>query len=264
MQQKVVLITGAAGGMGAALARRFAASGARLGLLDVHQEQLRELETSLREAGAEVVAVPCDVTDTGAVAAAVQTILDALGRLDVLINNAGITHRSAFAATQISVFRKVMEVNFFGALHCTKAALPYLLQSRGAIVVISSIAGFSPLFGRSGYAASKYALHGLFESLRCELREQGVHVLMVCPGFTATGIEKNALGADGKPAGTPRSTTGRIARPEEVAEAVFRGVVKKKERIVLSSVGKLAYWISRLAPSLYERAMTQKLRHELA
>jgi len=264
VQEKVVVITGAAGGMGTALARRFAAAGARLGLLDLHQERLHELEASLQEADTEVVAVPCDVTDAGAVAAAVQTILDTFGRLDVLINNAGITHRSAFADTQISVFRKVMEVNFFGALHCTKAALPHLLQSRGTIVVISSIAGFSPLFGRSGYAASKYALHGLFESLRCELRQQGVHVLMVCPGFTATGIENNALGADGKPVERPRSTTGRIARPEEVAEAVFRGVVKKKERIVLSSVGKLAYWISRLAPSFYERAMTQKLRHELA
>ena len=263
MHNKVVVITGATGGMGRALAWRFGRAGAKLGLLDLQRDAVAAFAHELQQSGIAAHGCVCDVTDEHACHAAIQSVLAHCGGLDLLINNAGITQRSAFAQTQSEVFRRVLNVNLFGALYCTQAALPALLQSKGMIIVMSSIAGFSPLFGRSGYSASKHALHGLFESLRTELREVGVQVMMVCPGFTATGIEKNALGGDGKPTLQPRSTTGRIAAPEEVADAIYRATRKRKRMLVLSRVGKLAYWVSRFAPALYERMMYKRLRHEL-
>ena len=263
MQDKVVVITGATGGMGRALSWHFGRAGAKLGLLDVQREALENFAHELQHEAIRVHTCVCDVTHEQACHAAMQSVSSHFGRIDILINNAGITQRSAFSHTQSEVFQRVMNVNFFGALYCTQAALPALVESRGTIIVMSSIAGFSPLFGRSGYSASKHALHGLFESLRTEMREAGVHVMMVCPGFTATGIEKNALGADGRPATQPRSTTGKIAQPEEVATAIYRAAQKRKRMLVLSRVGKLAYWISRFAPALYERLMHKRLRHEL-
>jgi NAD(P)-dependent dehydrogenase (short-subunit alcohol dehydrogenase family) len=262
-KNKTVAITGAAGGMGRALCRRFGQAGAKIALLDLHRETLESFAKELEQAGINALALSCDVTDEPACRVAMQKIAESFGGIDVLINNAGITHRSAFAKTQMQVFRQVMEVNFFGTLHCTQAALPALLASRGMIVVMSSIAGFSPLFGRSGYSASKHALHGLFESLRTELSDKGVRVMMVCPGFTATDIEKNALDGDGRPTTHPRSTTGKIATPEKVADAIYRGAVKNKRLLVLSTVGKLAFVISKFFPAYYERAMAKRLKQEL-
>jgi len=262
-QNKTVVITGAAGGMGRALCRRLGHAGAKIALLDLHREPLDTFARELNQTGIQTLALPCDVTDEPACQIAMQKILEVFGSVDVLINNAGITQRSAFERTQIGVFRKVMEVNFFGALHCTKAALPALIKNQGLIIVMSSIAGFSPLYGRSSYSASKYALHGLFESLRAELRAKGVRVMMVCPGFTATDIEKNALDGDGRPTTHPRSTTGKIATPDEVAEAIYHAALRNKRLLVLSTVGKLAYLVSRFFPAYYERVMTKRLRQEL-
>ena len=260
---KTVVITGATGGMGRVLCRRFGRAGAKIALLDLHRETLDVFARELNQTGIQTLALPCDVTNEPACESAIQHIIATFGGIDALINNAGITQRSAFEKTQIGVFRKVMEVNFFGALHCTKAALPELIKNQGRIIVMSSIAGFSPLYGRSGYSASKYALHGLFESLRAELKAKDVRVLMVCPGFTATDIEKNALGGDGRPTTHPRSTTGKIAVPEEVAEAIYRAALRNKRLLVLSTVGKLAYFVSRFFPAYYERVMTKRLRQEL-
>lgn len=263
IQNKVIIITGATGGMGRALSWRFGRAGGKIGVLDLRRDDVESFAKELGQAGIQALGFPCDVTDEQACRIAIEKVAEKLGGVEVLINNAGITHRSAFAKTQIQTFRQVMEVNFFGAVHCTQAALPHLQKSRGLIIVMSSIAGFSPLFGRSGYSASKHALHGLFESLRTELLENGVQVMMVCPGFTATNIEKNALDGDGRPTTHPRSTTGKIAAPEEVAEAIYRGAVKKKRLLVLSTVGKVAYLVSRFFPAYYERAMTKRLRQEL-
>jgi short-subunit dehydrogenase len=178
------------------------------------------------------------------------------------MNNAGITHRSLFTDTKIEVLRKVMEVNFWGSVYCTKYALPYLLQSQGMIVVTSSIAGFTPLYGRTGYSASKYALHGFFESLRSEVAPKGVKVLMVCPGFTDTGIASRALDGDGSVTRRQWSTTGKIARPEEVAQAVQKAIEAEKRLLVLSTVGKAAYWIGKLFPKFYENRMRASVIHE--
>jgi NAD(P)-dependent dehydrogenase (short-subunit alcohol dehydrogenase family) len=260
---KVVVITGAAGGMGKALSRRFGRAGARLGLLDLDEEAVLHLARELVEAGFDCVGLGLDVTDEEACIHAMDRVAGELGGLDVLINNAGITHRSAFAGTETEVYRKVMAVNFFGSVYCTKAALPNLVKSRGLIVVISSIAGFAPLLGRTGYAASKHALHGFFDSLRTELQGSGVGVTIVCPGFTATGIDRRALDGDGLLTTHPQSKLGRVATPESVAEAVFKAVGRDRRLLVLSAVGRLTLLMTRCCPRLYERVMARSLRSEL-
>jgi NAD(P)-dependent dehydrogenase (short-subunit alcohol dehydrogenase family) len=256
-----VLITGAAGGIGRALARQwYAREGAELVLLDFEPEPLARAEAELVDAGANVLAIECDVTSRDQVESAIDAAVQHFGGLDVVVANAGTVHRSRFSETDLEVFRKVMEVNFFGALYTAKASLPALKRSRGSIVVTSSIAGVAPLYGRTGYSASKHALHGLFESARTELVEEGVHVMLVCPTFTRSPFEQRAMGPDGKPVGTKRSMTGAIAEPQDVADAVIDGLRRKKNLLVLSGTGKLAYYLSRIAPRYYARAMVDRLK----
>lgn len=261
---KVVVVTGAAGGLGRAFAARFGSAGARLALLDLQGDRVAAAAGELQEKGFTSLGLPCDVSIESDCLEAMEKVRHHLGEVDVLVNNAGITHRSAFKETRSSVFRRIMEVNFFGSLCCTQAALASLIERKGQIIVISSIAGFSPLLGRTGYSAAKHALHGLFESLRCELKGSGVHVLMVCPGFTDTNIYRSALDGDGSITAHPQSTVGRIATPNEVAEAVFRAASREKRILVLSAAGKLAWLMMKFAPALYERLMTRSLAHELA
>jgi len=257
--EKVVAITGAASGIGRALAHRYARSGARLGLLDRDAAGLDALAAELAERQTEVHAVACDVTRWEDCKNAIDSILDSLGGVDVLINNAGITHVSPFADTDVEVVRRVMDVNFFGALYCTRAALASLVARRGLVVVLSSVAGFAPLAGRCAYSASKHALHGLFETLRSEQRESGLGVMMVCPSFTRTAIEANALGGDGLALRAQRTVYGQQADPDEVAEAIFRAASRRRRLLVLSPVGKLSYAVSRVWPSLYERMMARRV-----
>jgi NAD(P)-dependent dehydrogenase (short-subunit alcohol dehydrogenase family) len=259
LENRVVAITGAAGGIGSALARCFAAHGSRLALLDLDVAGARAVADQLGAGGTQALGLACDVTDRDSCGRAIAAVEERFGGIDVLVNNAGITHVGPVAETQPSVLRAVMDVNFFGAVHGTQAALPSLLARRGMVVVISSIAGFAPLAGRAGYAASKHALHGLFESLRVECRDAGLRVLMVCPGFTDTGIAAAALGPDGGPPRDVRTTTGRIATPDQVARRIVRAVQRDRRQIVLSPVGHASYWLTRLAPSIYERMMARRL-----
>jgi NAD(P)-dependent dehydrogenase (short-subunit alcohol dehydrogenase family) len=260
---RTVVITGGAGGIGRALARRFGEAGARVAILDLPSSPLEEARRELADAGIEAIALPCDITDTDQVHQTMDGVRDAFGGIDVLINNAGIVHRSSFAETKPEVFRRVMEVNLFGALHCTQACMQDLIDRRGLIIAVSSIAGLAPLYGRSGYAASKHAMHGLFESLSAEVADRGVHVLMVCPSFVETPLEASTLGADGKRISRPRSKVGRLGDPDDVARAVLAAAQSERKRLVLTPVGKTSALLSRIAPSLYERLMVRSLRSEL-
>ena len=259
-----VLVTGAGGGLGRAIAEQFAATGAHVVALDKDAAAVASLQATLEARGRACLSLPCDVTDPDACARAVAAAIERFGALDVLVNNAGMSHRSGLAETDLAVIRRVMDVNFFGAVHCTKAALPGLLERRGLVIAISSVAGYTPLIARSGYAASKHALHGFFESLRTEVAPQGVQVMMVCPSFIATGIDRNALGPDGGAATHAQVVVGQRLRPDEVADRVFRGAERSSRLLLIGRTARIAWWVSRLAPSLYERIMARRLQGEMA
>ncbi len=257
---KTVVVTGAAGGLGRALCLRFAAAGARIVALDRDDAVLRGLTFP---DGCAALSLACDVAQEEECLRAMEHARRAFGGIDVLINNAGITHRSAFAATRTEVIRRVMEVNYFGALHCTHAALDDLVARRGLVIAVSSVAGFAPLIARTGYAASKHALHGFFDSLRTEVEPLGVKVLLVCPSFIRTGIEKNALAGDGEPARHPQSIVGTRATPEAMADCIFRAAEDERRLLLPDRVSRLSWWVSRLAPRFYERQMVKKLGREM-
>jgi NAD(P)-dependent dehydrogenase (short-subunit alcohol dehydrogenase family) len=257
------VISGAASGLGRALALRFGHAGARVVALDRDVDALNRLRHEMAATGCEVLALPCDVTDEQACAATVATTVDRYGRIDVVINNAGISQRSPFEATATAVLRRVMEVNLFGAIHLTRPTLPALRQSRGLIVAISSVAGYTPLIARTGYAASKHAVHGFFESLRTEVAADGIAVMLVCPSFIATGIDRNALGADGHPVTHAQVVIGERLQPDAVANRIFRGCERSQRLLLIGRTARAAWWVSRLAPSLYERVMARKLRDEM-
>jgi NAD(P)-dependent dehydrogenase (short-subunit alcohol dehydrogenase family) len=259
---QVVAVTGAASGIGEATARAFARAGARLALLDQDAAGAAALAAELTAGGAEAAALPCDVSREAECARAVGEVLGRFGGIDVLVNNAGITQRGAFRVTETRVFERVMAVNFFGALYCTRAAIESLVARRGVIVVMESIAGVAPLLGRSGYCASKHALHGLFTTLRAELRPAGVGVVIVCPGFVRTRLQTRALGPDGRLATRPQSRVGGQMAAADVAAAVLRAVARRKPLVLLSPVGVLTVWMTRFAPGLYERLMARRLREE--
>lgn len=262
-KNKVVVITGAASGIGRALCIKFAAMGAKVGIMDMDEKKARALERDLRLSGAVAYAAPCNVADEKACKDAITTLIHHFGGVDILINNAGITLRDAFVNISSSAYKKVMDINFFGSLYCTQAAMKALIKRKGMIIITSSIAGFAPVPGRTGYCASKYALHGFFETLRLEISKKGVHVMMVCPTFVKTNLQERAIGGDGKITGHPQSRMGRQQSPEELAEKIMEAAAKKKQLVIPTFQGKLAWWISRLAPLLYGRIVRKQFKSEL-
>jgi len=262
-KNKVVVVTGAANGIGFALCKRFARDGAKICLLDMDDRALKVAKRELTDSRVDCLSLMCDVSKRSQCEDSIQKVMDRYGGVDVLINNAGITQRGAFVDTRISVFEKVMAVNFLGSLYCTKAAINSLIQRKGLIIVNESVAGLAPLLGRTGYSASKHAMNGLFTSLRTEIRQSGAHVMIVCPGFVKTNLQARALGGNGQVTNRPQSTVGSQGTPEEAAKAIFKGAVKRKHLLVLTRVAKMSYWISRIFPILYERMMARQLRSEL-
>ena len=262
-KDKVVVVTGAASGIGAAISRSFAREGAKLALLDMDSESVEGFARDLESNGTEAAAFGCNVSNQNNCTRAIEGVLQHFGGIDILINNAGITQRSAFAETSADVFKRVMDVNFFGSLYCTQAALPSLISRRGHIAVIESVGGIAPVLGRSGYCASKHALHGLFTTLRAELLTEGVGVTIVCPGFVKTNLQARALGGDGRVTDHPQSRVGQQITAESVADAVVTAIAKRKSLLLLTPVAHLTYWMTRLMPSVYERLMARQLREEL-
>jgi NAD(P)-dependent dehydrogenase (short-subunit alcohol dehydrogenase family) len=260
---KVVVVTGAASGIGAAICQKFGEAGSKIGLLDMDEAGVKAAAGGLKDAGIDAVGIRCDVVDEAQCRSAIDQIIEHFGGIDILVNNAGITQRSAFVNTKTSVYRKVMAVNFFGSLYCTKAAIDSLIARQGIIIVIESLAGVSPLLGRTGYCASKHALHGFFTSLRSELRDSGVHIMLACPGFVKTNLQTRALGGDGQVTAHPQSMVGKPTSAQKVAAEIYNGALNKRHLLVLTPVGKLAYWINKLAPLLYERLMVRQVKDEL-
>jgi NAD(P)-dependent dehydrogenase (short-subunit alcohol dehydrogenase family) len=266
-EDRCVVITGAAGGLGQALVHAFLQAGSRVVALDRDAQALDALQhsifTNTPNQTPSLLTTVCDVTQLPSCEAAMAQASARFGGIDVLINYAGIAHRSAFADTQVDVLRRVMDVNFFGAVHCTHAAIASLRQRKGLVIAVSSVAGFSPLIGRTGYAASKHALHGFFDSLRTEVQDDGMDVLIVCPSFIDTGIDRAALGADGQPAAHARTTTGATTQPAEVAAAIVLAARQRRQLLLFSFTAKAAWWLSRLWPARYAAMMRKRLQAEI-
>ena len=259
---KTILVTGASKGIGASIVDVLGRQGANV-IAHYGSDRAGAEAATASIPKDRLSLVAADLSKPGAAARLWRDALAWKGRIDVLVNNAGISHRSGFAATGLAVIRRVMEVNFFGAVHCTKAALPHLLRSRGLVIAISSVAGYTPLVARTGYAASKHALHGFFDSLRTELAPQGVEVMIVCPSFVATRIDVNALGGDGGPVQHAQVTVGRPLAATDVAAAILDGAARGRRLLLVGRTARQAWWMSRLAPRLYERIMSARLRGEL-
>lgn len=261
---KVVAITGAAAGIGAAMAQGFGGDGARLALMDVEVGVLNALVEELAASGIEALGIPCDVTDEAACEAAARDIEARFGRLDILVNNAGITHFSSIGETDMSVLRRVMEVNFFGAAQMTRACLPALLAAKGQVIAMSSVAGFCPLPMRSGYVASKHAMKGYFETLRSEYERQGLGVLVVCPFFVDTDIGRKALSGDGQSSAPEAQETRAkgMVTVEGVATDIVRAAGQRKKFLPVGRSARLAWMLSRIAPGLLAKLSADRVYKE--
>jgi short-subunit dehydrogenase len=254
-QDQVVWITGASSGIGAALAEAFAARGARLVLSARRQDRLEAVRTGCAHPERHRL-VPLDLAEAKTIPVVAARVLDELGRVDVLVNNGGLTQRSLVKDTRLEVDRRLMEVNFFGAVSLTKGVLPSMLaRRRGDIVVVSSLVGHFSTPLRSGYAASKHALHGFFDALRAEVDADGVHVLMVCPGFIRTDISLHALTADGSPQGTMDAGQAAGMPPEQCAARIVAALDRRKEEVVIGGRETWYLLLHRFFPGLFRRAV---------
>ena len=258
----VFLITGAASGLGWAMARHWYDAGHSLILADIDAQALSARAIELNDAK-RVLIVPTDITQADDIAILIKRAHERFGRVDVLVNNAGITHRSPAHLTDPSVFRKVMAVDWQGAVELTMASLPLLRESKGKIICIGSMAGWMPVPGRAAYCAAKAALTQFFEVLRLELEPDGIHILMVYPSFLDTPIDSNALGHDGELAKHPRSMLGKMRSPESMAEIIDKGLQHHKRWILPDPVSKFGSLLWRIAPNIYLRQVRKRFKGEL-
>jgi short-subunit dehydrogenase len=254
MKDKVIIITGASSGIGLACARDFAAQGAKISLAARSADKLAEIEKELTNSGHEVLVTPTDVSKEKDCKILIDETVHRFGKIDILINNAGISMRALFKDLDLSVLKQLMDVNFWGTVYCTKYALPYLLETKGSVVGVSSIAGFIGLPGRTGYSASKFAMHGFLQTLRTENLKTGLHVLIAAPGFTASNVRKSALTADGTNQGETPRAEDKMMSAEEVARHLAKAIIKRKRTLILTfKEGKLTVFLSKWWPSLVEK-----------
>lgn len=254
MEDKVIIITGASSGIGLACAREFASRGAKLSLAARSTGKLQEIEKELTDAGHEVLVTPTDVSNEEDCRNLVDQTVTRFGKIDILVNNAGISMRALFRDLDLNVLKQLMDVNFWGTVYCTKYALPHLLETKGSLVGVSSIAGFIGLPGRTGYSASKFAMHGFLQTLRTENLKNGLHVLIAAPGFTASNVRKSALNAKGAQQGETPRAEDKMMSTEEVARHMAKAIIKRKRTLILTfKEGKLTVFLSKWWPSLIEK-----------
>lgn len=246
-QNKVVAITGGSDGIGLALAELLLARGARVSTCARSQSKLYDLQ--LRHPGAPLHCIVADVSKENDCRLFIESTISEFGGIDILINNAGISMRALFKDVDTDVIRKLMDVNFFGAVYCSKMALPSIIQRKGTIVGISSIAGYRGLPGRSGYSASKFALTGWLEAIKTELVADGVHVMWVSPGFTRSNIRNTALDASAREQGESPLEEKELMSPEECAEHILKAIRQKKRTLVLTRNGHQAVFMNKFFPA---------------
>ncbi len=254
LKNKTVIITGASSGIGKACAESFAKRGANVVLGARQYVTLCQITDELeRNYGIRALAVACDVSKEQDCQQLIQQATTAFGRIDVLINNAGISMRALFKDLDLVVIRNLMDVNFWGTVYCTKYALPELLKNQGSVVGVSSIAGYKGLPGRTGYSSSKFAMNGFLEALRVENLKTGLHVMLASPGFTASNIRKVALVKDGSSQGETSMDEDKMMSSEEVAEIITEGVLARKRTLIMTGQGKLTVFLSKWLPGLLDK-----------
>jgi short-subunit dehydrogenase len=262
LKDKVVIITGATSGIGAACAFAFGKAGAKIVITGRDQSKLDLSKAKLEAAGIEVLAISADagvIADNERMA---KTVLAEFGKIDILINNAGITMRALFENLDFEVFHKVMDTNFWGSVYATKFCLPSIIENKGSVVGISSVNGFRGTPARTAYTASKYAMNGFFESLRTEVMKRGVHVLVACPGFTASNIRKNALDAHGSFQGESPRDESKMMSSDEVAERILKATLKRKRDLTLTTQGWWLKFLNKWMPGRLDYIVYNQLKKE--
>jgi short-subunit dehydrogenase len=253
MKDKVVVITGASSGIGLALVHECAARGAKIVMAARSIDKLQEVMTTLKSKGVACMAVQTDVSKEDDCRKLMEQAVQQFGTIHILINNAGISMRALFADLELSVIKRVMDINFWGTVYCSKYAYPYLQQNKGSLVGVSSIAGYKGLPGRTGYSSSKFAMNGFLEVLRIENLKTGLHVLTACPGFTASNIRNTALTANGTVQGESPRDEDKMMTAEEVATHIATAIIKRKREIILTPMGKLTVTLNKLFPKWMDK-----------
>lgn len=259
---KVVIVTGASSGIGEAVAREFAANGCKVMLAARSEEKLAEIVRELKEKNLEASYTKTDVTLVEDCKNLIEKTVGKYGTIHILVNNAGISMRASFESVKLDVLHKLMNVNFWGTVYCTKFALPYLVANKGSLVSISSVAGLHGLPGRTGYSASKFAVLGFMETIRIEHLKNGLHVMVLFPGFTASKIRIHALNADGTEQGISPKKEEKLMTPNHVAKSLLNGIRRKKRNKILTWGGKLTALFERISPKLVDRAYYNAMSSE--
>lgn len=263
MKDKVTIITGASSGIGSALAFEMARRGAHLSLAARSVEKLESLKKELElQYSAKVIVQQTDVSKEEDCKALIEKTVQTFSQIDILINNAGISMRALFKDVDLEVLKTLMDVNFWGTVFCTKYALPYIIESKGNITGVTSLAGFHGLPGRSGYSASKFAMQGFLETIRIENLKNGVHVLIAAPGFTSSNVRKAALTEDGTPQGASPRDESKMMSSEKVAKSIVNGIAHQKRNIILSTKGKLSVFFQRIVPSYLDHFFYNQMAEE--
>lgn len=261
LKDKVVIITGASSGIGLAAAREFAAEGAKLVLAARNSDRLKEIEAELSHI-TEVLPVKADVSLEEDCRNLIEHAVARFGRIDILVNNAGISMRAMFRDLDLNVIRRLMDVNFWGTVYCTKYALPHILKTEGSVVGVISIAGFKGLPARTGYSASKFAIYGFLDTLRVEHLKDNLHVMIFAPGFTASNIRESALVADGSHQGETPRDENKMMTAQECAKHLIKGIKKRKAQVILTFIGKLTVLLNKFFPRLVDRLEYNYMKKE--
>lgn len=259
---KTVIVTGASSGIGEALAREFATRGARVVLGARSIQKLQLIAGEIRDRGGEAVYCAVDVTKPEECRELIDTAVREFGGVDVLVCNAGLSMRALFDDVDLDVLHRLMDVNFWGTVNCCKYALPYLQASKGSVVGVSSVAGLHGLPGRTGYSASKYAMTGFLETLRIENLKKGLHVMIACPGFTASNVRFAALTADGSQQGETPRNEAKMMTAAEVARIIARDVLRRKRLCLMEAEGRATHFVKKLAPAFLDRMFYMVMARE--
>lgn len=262
INDKVVIVTGGTSGIGESCAKVFGRQGAKVVITGRNQAKIDKTLSLLEGEGIDCLGILAEAGSESDNKQMAGQVIAHYGGIDILINNAGISMRALFQDLDLGVFHEVMNTNFWGSVYATRYCIDEIIQNKGSIIAISSINGFRGTPARTAYTASKYAMNGFFESLRTEVMKQGVHVLVACPGFTASNIRKNALLADGSiQANSPREED-KMMSSDEVAVSILKATLRRKRDIVLTTQGKLASFLNKWMPGIMDNVVYNHMAKE--